>query len=100
MKRTEPESIGDIMRRAIDRSVLREGIDRSRAASEWGRVVGEHIAGLCGKPRMERDLLIVPVASAGLRQELNLRRTAIVADINARVGATVVRDIRFISSSH
>lgn len=85
------------MRQAINASQLREGLDKAKAVDAYRLVVGEHLASLCGHPVVRKDLLIVPVKSPALRQELNLHRSVILSDINARIGRDVIRDIRFVS---
>ncbi|MCM1291286.1 MAG: DUF721 domain-containing protein [Prevotella sp.] len=97
MKRIETQSIGDVMRAAIDSLSLREGVDKAKAVECWGKVVGNGIASMCAKPYMRNSVMVIPVKSAALRHELNMRRSSIVADINACVGNNVVNDLKFIS---
>lgn len=85
------------MRQAIDSSELEEGLLRARAVAAFESVVGPHIAARCGRAVMERDVIVVPVASASLRHELSLARTSIVADINSRLRRPIVGGLRFIA---
>ena len=98
MKRTEPQSIGEVMRQAIDSLNMREGLDKARAVDAWQKIAGQHLGAACGRPTVRGNMLIIPVDSAALRQELNLRRSSILRDINARVGSEIISEIRFVGT--
>jgi predicted nucleic acid-binding Zn ribbon protein len=63
--------------------------------TSWPEVVGEQIARVAAAERMENGILFVSVSSAPWRSELTMKRRAIVDKLNARAGASVVKDIRF-----
>lgn len=96
MKRTETQSIGDVMRAALEESCMSQRLDERRACELWGRIVGPGIAGMCGRADVVRGVLQVPLRSAPLRQELSMHRTEIAERINACLGRRVISDIRFI----
>lgn len=85
------------MRKAIDSSSLNEGLERAKAIETFLMAVGPAIASQCRRPRIDGTLLVVPVKSASLRNELMLSRTAIVSHVNSRLRIPLLSDIRFIS---
>lgn len=97
MKRTDPESIGEIMRKAIDSSSLNEGLERARAIEIFLEAVGPAIAAQCGRPHIDGPRLVIPLRSAGLRNELSLSRSAIISHINSRLRHPLLDEIRFVS---
>lgn len=97
MKRVEAESVGDVLRRAIEEENLTEKLLETRACALWPRVVGQYIAARSSKPAMRRGIMTVAVSAASLRNDLDMSRSSIIKIINSTLGRDVVRDIRFIS---
>lgn len=97
MERTEPQSIGDILRKVFKDSCMEARLDECRAAELWEPVVGKEIAALCKSPRVASGVMTVRVANASLRQELAMSRTGIKNAINRMMGKEIIKDIRFVS---
>lgn len=97
MRRQEPESIGDVLRSALDSACMTARLDQSQACAVWPTVVGPDIASRCGRPQMKGDIMTVGVRSASLRQDLHLSRSSLIKCINRTVGRDVVSDIRFVA---
>ncbi len=98
MKRTEPQSLREVLEQAINECELQEDLLRRRAEALWPRVMGQHIAAMTGKPFFRGAVMHVPVEKPSLRNELTMMRSAI-ASINKTLGSTVVTEIRFIGGS-
>ncbi len=58
--------------------------------------VGDAMVRLCRAERLERDTLVVASANPSLTHQLQLDSPRVMSAINKRLGATVVRRIRFI----
>lgn len=97
MKRYESISLGDAMRDAIEKSAAKARLDEAQAARCWVMIVGPHIAGQSPRPSVKGGVMTVRLSSAALRQELNYRRSMLLAAINKMVGVEVLTDLRFIS---
>ncbi|MBD5189104.1 MAG: DUF721 domain-containing protein [Bacteroidales bacterium] len=95
MKRTEPESIGDVLRLTIQESNMTGRLDECRAIELWPQLMGERMASKMSRPKVSCGVMVVYVDSAVLRQELNMRRTGIIEAINSRLGKEVIKSIRF-----
>ena len=95
MKRTEPESIGDVLRLTIQESNMTGRLDECKAIDLWPQLMGENMARRMSRPRVSCGVMVVYVDSAVLRQELNMRRSGIIEAINSRLGKKVIKMIRF-----
>lgn len=97
MERRDYQTIGDVMRQALEESRMTDRLDEVRAAAAWESVVGPNIAASTGRPWVSKGLMTVRTPDASLRQELMMSRSALVRNINAVIGREIVTDIRFIS---
>lgn len=97
MKRVSSQHIADVLRECVEAEGLDDGLKRSAAVETWGAMVGDAINSQCGRPFFRGEVLMVRVPSAGLRNELMMRRSQLIAAINRFVGKEVVREIRYIS---
>lgn len=95
MRRYEPESIGDLLRRAIEENQSAFRYDEISAIRAWPKVVGESIASRTMRPFIKGGVMTVRVPSAPLRQELNMMRSMIARAINAEISKEIVKEIRF-----
>lgn len=95
MKKTEPESIGEVLRRAIEENDMQTGLDEAKAVAAWPSIVGKSIAAQTGRPFVDKGVLNITCRSSALRQELNMRRSLLVKLINDAVGSAAISDIRF-----
>lgn len=95
MKRTQVQTIGDVLRLTVQDCRMSDKLDECRAIELWGSVVGDYLASLCGRPAVRDGLMSISVSAGPLRQELTMNRSAIVRHINERIGRPVIKDIRF-----
>ena len=95
MQRTEPMSIGDVLRLTIQECNMTARLNEQRAIALWPAVVGSHIAGKCGKPAVKNGVMSISVNAAPLRHELTMNRSSMIRIINERLGADVLSEIRF-----
>lgn len=96
MKRISEESLGDVLRRAIEEQNMTGHLREMEAARLWPAIVGPGVAGCCGKPFCRNGVLTVAVRSAALRQDLVMSRSSQIFHLNKALGGDVVKDIRFI----
>lgn len=94
MKRTEAESIGNIIER-----VMREGnnsrkVMLQRASYMWVEVVGPGVNRYTTRRYVTDDgVLHVFVSSAALKNELSFCRSTIIKSINDALGESIITDI-------
>lgn len=95
MKRTNAESVGDIIRHYLESERLDGKMNELRAAEVWADVVGMGVNRYTVNRYVKNGVLHVRISSAPLRHELMLVRTSLVQRINDAVGAQVIHDIIF-----
>ena len=66
-----------------------------RLVEAWPVVAGEAISRYTLNTYIQNQTLVVRLTRPALRTELSMRRTELVARLNAHVGAQVIADIRF-----
>lgn len=92
---TQPQHLGDLLRDALQRSPLREGLDRQEALDCWPQVVGTVLAAHSRALSIHEGTLLVQVDGSVWAQELALLRPQILAGFAVRLGNGAVRDLRF-----
>ena len=88
MERKNIESIGDVLRMAIEESRMTGRLDECR--------VGPDLASQCARPQIRKGVMTVKVQRAPLRQELAMHRSSLMRAINTTLGKTVVTELRII----
>ena len=74
MKRSEAQSVGEIIKEALEREHLSAAVD-------------EHIA---------NGILTVRLSAAPLKAELMMHKPQLIASLNKAIGSEAVKDINFI----
>lgn len=74
---------------------LEKNLEEYQAITSWQEVVGEQIAKVTHAQRMENGVLYVSVSTAPWRAELSMQRLEIMRKMNAALGKSVVKEIRF-----
>lgn len=97
MERRESQSIGDILRLALQENCMQDHLDGFKAAEAWHEIMGDPLSAQCGKPVVKEGIMTVGVPNAALRHELAMSRSRIIRAINERLAKQVVSEIRFTS---
>lgn len=93
MKRTEPQSIGEIIERVLMEDGSRQDVLERRAAFLWEEVVGPGVNRYTSRRYAKDGVLHVYLTSAPLKNELSFHRSTIINQINSLLGATVITAI-------
>ncbi len=94
MKRSEPLSVQEIIRMAVEAGNMTDNFDRQRANALWNDVVGPEIARRTIRRRVEGTVLHVYLSSAPLKNELQYRREMLLRLLNEAVGTQALTDIQ------
>lgn len=97
MERTDPQSIGDILRLALQENCMQDRLDECKAADLWVSVIGVDLARKCRRPIVKNGLMSVGVPNAALRNELTMNRSSLRGAINRIIGKDTITEIRFTS---
>ena len=95
MKRTEAETVGDIITRLLKAENLEQKFDEQRVAAMCKDVGGQGINRYTVNRSVRNGVLYVTISSAPLRNELMMNRSRLVSRINDFMGHEVIHDIVF-----
>ena len=94
MKRTEAESVGEIIHKVFLRVGLEEDEARQRALYMWSEIVGQGVNRMTTKRYVtDAGVMHVYVQSAALKQDLQFMRSTLVSQLNAAVGSTAITEL-------
>lgn len=95
MKRTNAQSVGDIINQVLRQERLDVRLDEQRALAMWKDLVGAGINRYTTDRSVKNGVLTFTISSAPLRNQLMLSRTTLVTRINEALGSEVIKDIIF-----
>lgn len=93
MKRTEAQSIKEIIDKAISSQNLTTTFNEQKAGYVWQEVVGPTINRYTTRRYVDNGTLHVYISSAPLKNELQFLKTKLISEINKTVGADVITNI-------
>lgn len=94
MKRTDPQSIRQIIDRALDASAGRTSVLEHRAAALWADTMGPTITRHTIRRYVAKGVLHVYLDSAPLKSELEFQKSHIVQAINTALGAHALTSLQ------
>ena len=95
MKRSEAESIGDILRTFIETPDSREQLNRQKVSYFWSRVVGPEVNRHTTRRYVEDRVLHVYIDSAAIKSEMAFAANSLIKVLNNEVGVSVIDKIIF-----
>ncbi len=95
MERRKEENIGNVLLRYLRQSQLETPLNEYRIIQAWTDVVGERVEKLTQSLRIYNQVLYVSLRSSALRNELQMRRSDLIRQLNNKVGANVISNISF-----
>ncbi|MDD2636789.1 MAG: DUF721 domain-containing protein [Bacteroidales bacterium] len=93
MRRSNTESISDLIKKAIADNNLNDGLDKVRIKTIWKDVTGTHIANATTEINVYSSKLFVKISSSIIRSELMLIRSELVKRINKELGREFITEI-------
>ena len=93
MKKTDSEQVGGVILQYLREYGLETPLNEHRLIQAWDKVLGPSVARYTKELRIYNQVLFATISSAALRNELMMRRTELVARLNAHVGAQVITQI-------
>jgi predicted nucleic acid-binding Zn ribbon protein len=93
MRKTESEKVGGVILQYLREMGLETPLNEHRLINAWDTVLGPAVSKYTTDLKIYTQVLFVTVSSAALRNELMMRRTELVARLNAQVGAQVITQI-------
>lgn len=96
MRKQEPRSIGSLIKESLEQlPQLQLPLQTTRVIEAWPEVVGKGVAAYTRSIALRNGVLYVSLSSPIVRNELYYIRDRIIARLNERAEAPVVRQIVF-----
>jgi predicted nucleic acid-binding Zn ribbon protein len=95
MKRTNEQSLGDLIRHFLKNFQLEEKVTEAHIMASWEKVMGSPIANYTEKVTLRRKVLTVYLTSSVLRNELCMAKTKIIKMINKELDQEAIEEIIF-----
>ncbi len=92
----EEERVHDLLDRTLRTMGIRAAVRDAQIRAAFAAVVGPAMERFCQAERIERDVLVVATGNSALSHHLQLDSVRIIASLNERLGATVIKRIRFV----
>ena len=87
------KTVGAAIKEWLRAQGLEDKVQEHSVPGYWPEVVGEAVARHAKVERIENGRLFVSVESASWRTEIMLRREDILARLNERLGAEIIKEI-------
>ncbi|MDR2475993.1 MAG: DUF721 domain-containing protein [Bacteroidales bacterium] len=95
MRKTNTQSLGEVLKEALKNQHLDEKLNEQRLISAWKELLGPGVTQYTTQLYIRNKVLNVSLSSAILRAELMMSRERLVQSLNEHVGTTVIIDIIF-----
>ncbi|MEF9950580.1 MAG: DciA family protein [Mucinivorans sp.] len=93
MKRTDPESVGELLRKFFaDRNLVTSSLEGS-AMELWRETVGPYAQEATEDVYIRSGVLYVTFSISSVRADVMMRRNYILSQINSKLGRRVLRAI-------
>ena len=93
MKRSEAQSIKEIIDIALNESGMASTFDEQKLCYLWPEVVGQSINRYTTRRYIDKGVLHVYLSSAALKNELQFHRSRLVEELNKTAGRNVISNI-------
>ena len=95
MFRKKPQEVDNIVSLILRSNGLETPLLQRRLLNSWDEVVGESIAKYTIEKTIRNQTLWVKINNPALRSEIQMKRSLLVSQLNMKVGAQIICDIRF-----
>jgi len=95
MFRKKPQEVDNIVSLILRSNGLETPLLQRRLLNSWDEVVGESIAKYTVEKTIRNQTLWVKINNPALRSEIQMKRSLLVSQLNMKVGAQIICNIRF-----
>ena len=85
--------IGEAIRRLLEKSRLRDGLQAARIEEIWEQIMGKTVAQYTSRIQLVQHKLFIETPVAPLKQELMYQKPLIISRINEAFGTVVVKEV-------
>jgi len=94
MFKQHPQGISDLLQKFLRQNSLETPLLQRRLINSWDEVAGAVITQYTEEKYIRNQTLCVKIINPALRADLQMRRSELVKELNSRVGALIITDIR------
>ena len=94
MFKQQPRDIADLLRVYIRKNGLETPLLQRRLIEAWDEVVGRVLAAYKEENSIHNQTLWVKISRQAVRTDMKKRRTKLILDLNNKVGANVITEIK------
>lgn len=98
-KAGQPQPVGDLVARFLDKSGLAARVEAASVLTDWPERVGPQIAAVTQATGLAEDTLFVSVATSAWMMELNLMKGELIKRVNAGKREGKIRHIVFVMAA-
>lgn len=96
MFKRQPSPISPLLQTILRNNGLETPLLQRRLIDAWDDVAGEIVARYTTEKVIRNQTLFVRLQHPALRSELSMKKSILVQNLNATVGAQIINDIRLI----
>ena len=89
-------SLKDALQEMLQENKLQKGIDQIMVKEAWKKVMGKGVAGYTNNVELKKNVLIIKLTSAALREELSYGKEKIIAMMNESLQKTVINKVKLL----
>lgn len=93
MKRTQPQSIAEIIDEVFSHNGMTQAVAEQRICYLWPEIVGPGVNRYTTRRYVDRGTLHVYLSSAALKDELSYMRQNLIEQLNRAAGSQVINSI-------
>ncbi|MDR2287481.1 MAG: DUF721 domain-containing protein [Prevotellaceae bacterium] len=93
MRRTKPIAISNLLSLFLKETGLEKGYNDYQLLKLWDEILGRSISKATLNKRLDGKKLYVYLSSSVVRDELFMRRSEIIKEINSRAGKDVIDEL-------
>ncbi|MEN8186607.1 MAG: DUF721 domain-containing protein [Bacteroidota bacterium] len=95
-RENETYNIKDLMKEMLQENKLQKGLDQINVKEAWESVMGKGVVSYTESVQLKKDVLIVHLSSATLREELSYGKDKIVEMMNRELGKALISGIKLL----
>ena len=86
-------SLGDALKKFLDKSKLKGGVQALQIEEAWEKIMGKTIAKYTDKIQIFNQTLFITSSIGPLKNELQYQKEKIIQRVNEELGENVIKDV-------
>ena len=90
------QELSTVLKKALKKSGIDRAVRQNEALLIWENVVGKTVAKNCTAEEINHGTIVVKASTPVWRNEMALKKTEIVENLNKKLGEKLIQDMRII----